>query len=78
MSARELADTFQVPREALRKRLERWQRKNPEGGYIEVENRRRGEPQYLYSVDAVRHLIDGLRASIEASAVRPSTGEGMG
>jgi hypothetical protein len=62
LSCAQLAKRFGVPAEPLRKRLERFQKESDEG-WVEVENRRRNQPRYLYRVGAVRHLVSGLRAA---------------
>lgn len=59
MTASDLASAFNVPPEALRKRLDRWREKNAlSNGWIENTEAAAREPRYLYKVAAVRHLID--------------------
>jgi len=67
LSAPDLAAKHGVPKNALRKRLERW-RLNQDSGWIENGDPCLGEPTYLYSESAVLPIIDALRAS----ATRPS------
>lgn len=50
----------------LRKRLER-RRKQDHNCYVEVENRTGREPQYLYRIDQVRDIIDGLKGRRKAT-----------
>lgn len=71
MTPATMAETFGVNAEALRSRLNRWRKKNHDGW---IENKERGprQPQYLYRVGAVRHLIDALQATGETTGQRPA------
>lgn len=71
LSPRKLAEIFGVPADALRSRLNRWRRRN-HTGWIEVEERGSREPRYLYRVGAIRHIIDALRETSEATSKRPA------
>lgn len=57
LSYLDIAKRFNLSPEAVRKRLERWRKKNLDG-WREVDDRRRTEPLYLYQYLAVRHLFD--------------------
>lgn len=58
-SAGELADQWGLPRDATRKKLDRWRENNPTSkGYTENVNRARHEPQYLYDPKAVGFILD--------------------
>lgn len=77
-TATDLATTFEVPYDSLRKRLERWRAKNALGsGWVEDANATSREARYLYDVARVRHIIDAARSSIDASTKRPSNDERM-
>jgi hypothetical protein len=60
LSGMDLARTFEVPAEALRKRLERWRRNNRDRYRTQVD-RHRNAPTYTYQVNAVRAVIEDLR-----------------
>lgn len=62
-----LAEAFGVRKDALRKRLDRF-REESLNGYKENEDRRPREPRYLYQLQAVRRIIEDLRASSERPA----------
>jgi hypothetical protein len=62
-----LAEAFGVGKDALRKRLDRFREENL-NGYKENEDRRPREPKYLYQLQAVRAVIEDLRASSERPA----------
>jgi transcription initiation factor IIE alpha subunit len=62
-----LAEVFGVNKDALRKRLDRFCEENF-NGYKENEDRRPREPKYLYQLQAVRKIIEDLRASSERPA----------
>jgi len=64
----QLADAFGVPKDALRKRLDRYRQSNLWGGWKEQTERRPREPKYLYRLKAVRGIIENLRASSERPA----------
>lgn len=73
LSPRRLAELFDVPYEALRNRLRRWQEANKAGGWTETTGRKPKEPKYLYQLAAVRHIIDELkRATSETTSERPA------
>ena len=60
LSSREIADKAGVVHEPLRKRLDRWRRKNPDqsgGDWFEVSDRKSKDPQFLYRVGAVRAIV---------------------
>jgi hypothetical protein len=59
LSVAALAARYRLNAEALRKRLQRWQAGTMDG-WVEVEDRARNQPRYLYRVGAVRHLFGGL------------------
>ena len=61
-SPRQLAERFGVPHERLRKRLDRWRKSNLDG-WVEDTNRSGQSAQYLYRVNAVRHIIEEVKAS---------------
>jgi hypothetical protein len=70
-----LAEKYDVPLGPLRERLKRWREKNAaQGGSLWIENRERKprEPQYIYQVAAVRHIIEDLRATSQTTTERPS------
>lgn len=71
MSSADIARRNDLNSEALRKRLERW-RKTHDEGWIEVSDRKPHEPQYLYRVGAVQHILDDLKASGGTSGERPA------
>jgi len=59
LTVRDLATKHQLPEEALRKRLERWQRKNRDRlgeWFVEKAEPKRGK-KWLYREDAVREVI---------------------
>ncbi len=62
-----LAEAFGVSKDALRKRLDRF-REESLNGYKENEDRRPREPKHLYQLQAVRGIIEDLRASSERPA----------
>ena len=62
-----LAEVFEVGKDALRKRLEKYRSKNLDG-WKENEDRRPREPKYLYQLKMIRHIVDELRASSERPA----------
>lgn len=59
-----LAEIFGVPKEALRRRLDRFRERNL-NCWKDNEDRRIREPRYLYKLKDVRAIIDELRASGE-------------
>ncbi|HUT93480.1 MAG TPA: hypothetical protein VMY37_28710 [Thermoguttaceae bacterium] len=64
LSAKDLADRFSVPYDALRKRLDRWRAKNKGGDWIEVdtsENLDPNAPRYLYRLSAIYPLIASMK-----------------
>lgn len=60
LSCADLARHFNVNGQKLRKRLERWKRTH-DNEWVEVADRRRNEPRYLYRVPAVMPLIEQLQ-----------------
>ena len=62
-----LAEGFGVPKEALRKRLDRYRKQNM-NGWKESEDRRPREVKYLYLLKKVRHIIDDLHSSSDRPA----------
>jgi len=64
LSSKAIATRFGLPAEALRKRLDRWRKQNPDHpGWTEVSNPRSHQSTYLYSLAAVGEIVDALRAS---------------
>jgi hypothetical protein len=69
LSPAKLADRLGIPagdargREALRKRLESWRKKNLDGGWIEARDPKPREPKYLYPLGKVWPLIQDLKPS---------------
>jgi DNA-directed RNA polymerase subunit RPC12/RpoP len=62
-----LAEIFNVGKDALRKRLDRYRSRNM-NGWKENEDRRPREPRYLYQLRAVRAIAEELRASSQRPA----------
>jgi len=62
-----LAEIFGVPKDALRKRLDRYREHNL-NGWKENEDRRPREPRHLYRLKDIRGIIDELRASSQRPA----------
>lgn len=62
-----LAEVFDVPKEALRKRLDRFRDRTVDGWKVN-EDRRSTEAGYLYSLKYVRSIIEELRASSKRPA----------
>jgi hypothetical protein len=71
LSVDKLAEVFRVPKEALRKRLDRCREKD-HTCFIEVADRNPRDPQFLYKVGKVRPIIESMRASGETSGERPA------
>jgi hypothetical protein len=71
MSAASMAKTYDLPPEALRKRLDR-QRARDLDCFIEVEDRAANEAQYLYHFGRVRHILEAMRPTTSASDKRPT------
>ena len=71
LTSTKLAETFGVPADALRSRLNRW-RKTHHNGWIENTERGPRDAKYLYCVGAVRTVIDDLKAASEATSERPA------
>jgi hypothetical protein len=67
LSCGDLAKKFGVPKDALRKRLERFRAESGRG-YETVENRGRRQAQYLYYFDAVEGIISELKNVRQMSA----------
>jgi hypothetical protein len=61
------AEAFNVDREALRKRLDRYRKHNFDG-WKANEDRRPREPGYLYQLRAVKTVVEELRASSQRPA----------
>ncbi len=69
----DLAERCGVKPDALRKRLDRWRKKNVGSrDWTENEGATSREPKYLYRLGAVRPTIEELAASDEASGERPA------
>ena len=64
---RRLAEIFNVEKEALRKRLDRYRKDNLNGWKPNPERNPR-EPKYLYQLPAVKAIIEDLRASSQRPA----------
>jgi len=59
-------------RDALRKRVEAWRGKSPDGGWIEVQDPKPNEPRYLYPLGKVWPFIKGMKNSGKSPAdLRP-------
>jgi hypothetical protein len=71
LSPADLAEKYQKPRAAVRKALERF-RRTCDDGWIEVQNRKPREPQYLYYEEAVRELVRAVSPSSERPAKKNS------
>jgi CRP-like cAMP-binding protein len=56
MNHADIADTLNIDREALRKRLERWRQNNADG-WQEIADAKAREPKYLYRIGSIRHLL---------------------
>jgi len=59
------------PHEALRKRLERFRKKNFDA-FWQVDNRKPTEPEFLYRARTVLPLLEDLKASGKTSGKRPA------
>jgi hypothetical protein len=70
LSPRVLADRLGIPandkrqRDNLRKRLEVWRKRNFDGGWIEIENRKPRDPQFLYPVGKAWPLIEDMKPTV--------------
>ena len=62
-----LAEVFGVRRDALRKRLDRY-RKHSFDGWEQNKDPRPREPRYLYRLQAVKTIVEDLRASSQRPA----------
>jgi hypothetical protein len=71
LSVTDLAVINSVDPEKLRKRLERWRRKNLDGGWIEVNTRNPRDPKYLYPQGPAKVIADEIRASEQRRSERP-------
>ena len=69
LTPRRLAESFGVPLEALRSRLNRWRRSNMSDGWMQAADPKRGEARILYRVGSVRPVIDEL---VRATTKRPA------
>jgi len=64
LSAADLAERFGVTRAQANARLQRWRRSRPgSDGWIETQDRKPREPQFLYRLLAVEHLFDSRVSS---------------
>jgi hypothetical protein len=63
-----LAEVFNLGKEALRKRLDRYREQKPLGGWKQNDDRRPRESKYLYQLRAVKVVIEELRASSQRPA----------
>ena len=72
LSVADLAKRYGIPKDALRKRLDRFRKTNHDC-YKEVADgeRKPREPRYLYQLGAVRHIVQEM-ASGETSGKRPA------
>jgi HK97 family phage portal protein len=65
----ELASKFDVDRERLRQRLNRWRENNPEApGWIELNSSGPTAPKYMYRVRDVMPILRALRAAMADTA----------
>jgi len=71
LSVTELASKFDLPHDPLRKRLQRL-RRHDDGCFIEVENKRRNQPRFLYTYGRVKHIIRAMKPSNEMPNERPT------
>lgn len=63
LSHTDLADRFELPHEALRKRLGGWRKKHAAGNdWKEVSERKPREPKYLYRLGAVLPIVNEMAA----------------
>lgn len=73
-----LAETFGTDPEATRQALNRWRQKNAGGdGYVENRDRRPSEPQYLYSLAAVRPTMEALKDRQDKRDIRRTKSSGQ-
>lgn len=63
-----LAELYNIDKDVLRKRLDRFRNENLNGGWKENEDRRPREPRYLYRLQDLKPLL----AEIQASSERPA------
>lgn len=69
----DLAAAYNVPQEALRKRLDRWRKKNAiSGDWVQDADATSRKPQFLYRVEAVSDIAEALATSVKASGERPA------
>lgn len=71
-SAKHLAVTFGLPYNALRKRLEKWRLKNPDGDWAEFADPKSKQPRIVHHSSAVRHITEEMQREKGASTKRPS------
>jgi len=71
VSPAKLAEAFDVPLDALRKRLERL-RRDDHNSFVENEGRKSTEAKYLYKIRAVRPIIEDMKTSSSTSSTRPA------
>lgn len=69
----DLAAAYNVPQEALRKRLDRWRQKNVNStDWVQDADATSRKPQFLYRIQTVSHIAESLAASNKASGERPA------
>jgi hypothetical protein len=66
-----IAERCDIPIDRLRKRLERL-KSNNEKCFVEVQNRRKNEPKYLYYWGQVKEIVYAMKRSDEMSNERPA------
>lgn len=71
LSPSKLAEIFSVPQNPLEQRLKRW-RQGHADGWIENQERKPREPQYLYRVQTVRAVVKQLKTTSETTSERPA------
>ena len=71
LGPRELAKMFDVDCDALKKRLERFRKRN-HNGWNPVSDPRPREARYLYQVGTVKPIIASMKASCQMSRERPA------
>lgn len=70
LSHTELASKYHLDPEAVRKRLDRWRRKNIDG-WDEVTERKSRKSKYLYCLSSVKQILENM-ASGQMSGERPA------
>ena len=71
LPAREIAQLFSLPQDALEKRLQRYRRTN-HNGWNQMSDPRSHEARYLYQLSAVRPIVDDMKRPRKTSPKRPS------